>query len=476
MLNRMLDGGFPEGRSVLLVGEPGTGKSTLGMQFLQEGLENGEDCLFISTEQTVEELRASFEPFGFDLDHERLEVTSIHATPGETLESEERELVLETFEDGEPLTDAFNAPFESRYVMEFLEDHAPCDRVVFDSASGLRVISESDSVFRRTVLDLVRLFNDDMEATAVFTGEDSDGDSPLRFITHGAVSLWRESVGNDPHTYLRVDKMRGVDHDRRRVEVIFGDDGIRLAPKRRSQPPELKRHEHMPVGVKGLDRLCGGGIVRGAPILLQHDGRANLSSILGSFLSTAFDQDYTVSLIPTTHITPERVDSVLEDRSVEGLLEDGRLSVLDMTGSWKGKENTRDATGEISGVKSFLDQGFEGEKKFTIVNASATVHRVGASGARELQYHQALQMDGRDVSVNVHNPGVTDTRVGEFFVDAAEQVIETKMSDDGLQYISLSKSPCGFVGTKSLVDFKKEKPYFRVQEPPEERENPMSVD
>ncbi|AEN06540.1 circadian oscillation regulator KaiC-like protein [halophilic archaeon DL31] len=53
----MLDGGYPEERAVLLTSTPGTGKSTLAMQFLQEGLQNGESWLFISTEQTVDELR-----------------------------------------------------------------------------------------------------------------------------------------------------------------------------------------------------------------------------------------------------------------------------------------------------------------------------------------------------------------------------------------------------------------------------------
>jgi KaiC/GvpD/RAD55 family RecA-like ATPase len=62
-LDTMLDGGYPEERAVLLTGTPGTGKSTLTMRFLQEGLQNGKSCLFISTEQTVDELRDAFAPF-----------------------------------------------------------------------------------------------------------------------------------------------------------------------------------------------------------------------------------------------------------------------------------------------------------------------------------------------------------------------------------------------------------------------------
>jgi KaiC/GvpD/RAD55 family RecA-like ATPase len=489
MLDGMLGGGFPENRSVLVTGGPGTGKSTIGMQFIQEGLENGEDCLFVSTEQTVDELRDSFEPFGFDLSHENLRVTSVHATPGRTLENE-RELVLQTL-DGEgngDFVEGFEAPFNTEYVVEYLSEYAPRDRVVLDSASGLRVISQDDERFRRTALDLIRLFTDEMGATSLFTAEDTAGDvedatNPLRFTTHGVVRLWHEAVADDPHRFLRVTKMRGVDHDRRRVEVEFDDGGVVLSPKRRSQPPALKQHEHISIGVDGLDKLCGGGIVRGGTVLLQHDGHANLASILGSFVSTAVEKDYTLVLLPTTHLTPSRVTSVLKqhDVSVGDLLEDDRLFVLDMTGSWSefaSSENVKEATDNVSDVVSFFrSANGKGETgTFAVAKTGAAVHRLGPGGARELQHFQEVETGEEDVVVNVHNPDVTDSRITGFFVDAAEQVLETQVLDDGLQYVSLRKSPCGFVGSTSLVEFREEPPYFRVQEPPRDRENPMCID
>jgi KaiC/GvpD/RAD55 family RecA-like ATPase len=489
MLDGMLNGGIPEQRTVLVTGGPGTGKSTIGMQFLQDGLENGEECLFVSTEQTVEEMRDSFEPFEFELGHENLSVTSVHAEPGRTLESDERELVLQTLgEDGEGFAEGFDAPFTSEYIVEYLSEYGPCDRVVLDSASGLRVVSENAEVFRRTALDLIRLFTDEMGATSLFTAEDDEGNidggaNPLRFTTHGVVRLWHENIAEDPHRFLRVTKMRGVDHDRRRVEVEFGDEGVTLSPKRRSQPPALKQHKHMSVGVEGLDKLCGGGIVRGGTVLLKHDGHANLASVLGSLVLTAVEKDYTLVLLPTTHLTPSRVSSVLEENetSVSELLNDDRLFVLDMTGSWSefaADDNVKEATDDVSDVISFFRNADGGGDKgtFAVAKTGAAVHRLGPGGARELQHFQEIQTGPEDVVVNVHNPAVTDSRISGFFVDAAEQVLETRVLDDGLQYITLKKSPCGFVGSTSLVEFREEPPYFRIQEPPRERENPMSVD
>ena len=360
MLDGMLGGGVPEERSVLITGGPGTGKSTISMQFLQEGLEDGDDCLFVSTEQTIEELRDSFEPYEFELDHENLSVTSIHAEPGQTLESDEEELVLQTLGDEEGFVEGFDAPFTSEYIVEYLREYAPCDRVVLDSASGLRVVSENARVFRRTALDMIRLFTDEMGATSLFTAEDNDGDdtNPLRFTTHGVVRLYHEEISEDPHRFLRVTKMRGVDHDRRRVEIEFTEEGVALSPKRRSQPPALKQHKHMSVGVEGLDKLCGGGIVRGSTVLLQHDGHANLASILGSFVSTAVNRDHTLVLLPTRHLTPSRVGSVLEENgfTIEELIEQDRLYVLDMAGSWSeyAGDNVREATDDVGDAVSFF--------------------------------------------------------------------------------------------------------------------------
>jgi KaiC/GvpD/RAD55 family RecA-like ATPase len=67
-------------------GSPGDrdGKRTPALQFLQVGLDGGDECPYVSTEQTVDELRDAVAPFTFDLDRENLTVTSIHAHTGKT--------------------------------------------------------------------------------------------------------------------------------------------------------------------------------------------------------------------------------------------------------------------------------------------------------------------------------------------------------------------------------------------------------
>jgi KaiC/GvpD/RAD55 family RecA-like ATPase len=117
VLDEMLGGGVPASRAVLVTGGPGTGKSTLAMQFLQSGLAAGEDCLYVSTEQTIDELRDAFASFSFDVDHEHLTFASVHATLGRTIEADD-EVVPESLDDEEVLGPGFDAPFTGEYVRQ----------------------------------------------------------------------------------------------------------------------------------------------------------------------------------------------------------------------------------------------------------------------------------------------------------------------------------------------------------------------
>lgn len=479
VLDGMLRGGIPANRSVLVTGGPGTGKSTVAMQFLQAGLDRGETGLYISTEQTIEELRDSFRPFAFDVDHENLAYASVHASPGRTIEGGERELTLQTLgDDGEILGEGFSPPFTAEYVMEYLERYAPRDRVVFDSVSGLSALTKDEEQYRRTILDLIRQFTDEFGATTLFTAEEhaaTGGPSVLRFTTHGVIELRRERVEDDPHHFLEVLKMRGVDHDRRTVETEFTDEGLRVGPKRRSQPPGLKDHSHRPVGIDGLDALCGGGLVQGAGVVLEHDGRANLMALFSALLTNAVESGHAVTLVPTIGLRQGRVRSILETHGhdLHELLADDRLQVVDAIGAWD--ETTENVFGPCETSEAFTDLLADLDERvdrprFSVMNGDALAHMLGSEGAREARYYQESHLVGPDDTLlYVLNPAVISDRVAEFHKDIAEQVLRTQILDNGLQYVTLRKSPCGFVGSTSLVEYVEEPPYFRVQGPPQDR-------
>jgi KaiC/GvpD/RAD55 family RecA-like ATPase len=462
------------------------------MQFLQSGLDAGESGLFISTEQSFAELHDSFADYDYDLEHPELAFATVHAATGDTLEGEDELVLRHLGEDdpdggGEILGDAFDAPFTARYVKQYLDFFAPVDRVVFDSVSGLSVMSDDPGEFRRTVLELVGFFTEEFGATTLLTAEAEDPDAqvvtPLQYSTHGVVELSRERVNDDPHRFLTVTKLRGVDHDTRRVELEFAPDGVRVGPVRRSQPPELKTHKHTPIGVPGLDALCGGGLATGTGVVLEHDGYANLRALFSAVVRAALDRDAALLLVPTIRMRPASMEAFLADRpeSVTDLLESDRLFVLDQIGAWDETDrNVFAARESATGVQSVLDVVADrsaDRPRLSLINADSMVNSLGTDAARTVRYWQESRMlREEDLMVHVHNPAVTPEEVSGFYTNAAEQVIRTWLADDGLQYVTLEKSPCGFIGTTSLVEYTTEPPYLRVQDPPQERENPYAVE
>lgn len=487
----MLEGGYPRRRSVLLTGGPGSGKTTLTMEFIQAGLDAGENCLFVSTEQSFGELAGSLGRFDYELDHERLSFATVHARREESLEGEPR-LVLEHLggddlsTGGRQLDDAFEAPFTARRVAEYLSRYGPADRVVIDSVSGLWSMADDRSEFRRGVLDLIRFLSAEFGATSLLTAEAGDGGNAdamaaLRYNTHGVVELRREQVDGDPHRLLEVSKMRGTDIDRRTVELLIDDSGVRLAPARRSQPPALKTHAHTPIGLPGLDALCGGGLATGAGVLLEHDGRANMTALYGALLDAAIEQGFGLVLVPTIRLRPQGVATILEGRGhdLDSLLASDRLFVLDMIGAWdEARRNVFGARETAAGVQAELDAIADragDDRLFSLINADAMYDTLGSADARRVRYFQEASLLGpEDMLVHVHNPAVTDDATSSFYANTAEQVVQTHVADDGLQYVSLRKSPCGFVGTTSLVEYTEEPPYLRVQRPPQQRDNPYA--
>lgn len=492
VIDQMLRGGLPREQAVLLTGGPGTGKSSLAVQFLDEGVEAGEQCLYVSTEQTLEDVRDSFADFPFAVEDEGFDFLSLHASPGQSVtdaDDTESQLTLQRLDDEESLGPElsfgeFTEPLTASAIISEFQRYTDYDRVVIDSLNGLSGFTD-DHRYRRIVLELVTLLTDDGSATALLTAE-SDGNSRiselLRYATHGVLELYQERVRDDRHRFFEIQKMRGVDHDTRRVELELGSAfGVRAAPSRRSQPPAVKTHGHHEIGIPGFDELVGGGLVAGAGVLFQHDGRANLSTFLGQFLDAALRRGDPVVVVPTIHLRPGGLATVLDGHGHDlgDLMDDDRLHVVDPIGTY---DESRHAVDSPDTAEEFTDAfdrihaavGDDNDVT-AVVNVDALINTFGADDTRSIRYHEeAALIQPGDTFVHVHNPRTAREETSAFLENTAEQVVETWLADDGLQYVRLQKSPCGSVGTSSLVEYLEDPPYLRVQSPPTDRENPMA--
>jgi len=247
-LDQILGGGLPKNRLYLLEGSPGTGKTTLGLQYLREGVKKGETCLYVSLSESEEELRTTARSHGWEL--EGVDILDLTDT-GDHLENDSRYTVFHPSE--------IELDETTRAILQHIEAKKP-SRVVFDSLSEMRMMAADPLKFRRQILALKHYFL--RCSCTVILLDDRTSDSPdrqLESIAHGVISLdyGPADYGRQRHT-LRIVKMRGVafksgDHD---FNIQYGGLVVfpRLTTERRT-PDEAPGA--LESGVDNLDNLLG---------------------------------------------------------------------------------------------------------------------------------------------------------------------------------------------------------------------------
>jgi circadian clock protein KaiC len=492
-LDDVLQGGIPERRGTLVIGGPGTGKSTLGMDFLQEGLDRGQECLHVSTEQTPTELRDSFEPFEFDLDHPNLDLKTLHAAPRDGRDGEE--LVLRTLQGGADI-DEKQVPFTGDNIVRYLQrsEGGDFDRIVLDSVSGLEPASASIDRFRRTVMDLIRLFSDEFQATGLFLTE-ADEYNLLSYNAHGVLRLTRECIDGDYQRFIQVDKMRGIDHDTRSHLFEIGPSGVRIIRRARDTRVGGEVEQVLPTGIGGLDTLLGGGLVNGHATVFEHDGLADRIRIVNAVLATAFEADWAVAFVPPMDLHPAQLARLFEDRiePMEQVLDDDRFFVIDPGNVMDGTDRnvfsihpkiteyptvggaarhvlSRFRWGsadrpvkEFMSVLETVDERRNDRPLLLLTNTQTLNIVLDPDQLRQFRHRVQVNVIGHDDSaLFIHNPSLLPGSLAEFYADNAAQVLHTWLRE-GSQYIKLRKGPSGHLHGTRYVEPIETSPFVRVQ-------------
>ncbi|MDX2022870.1 MAG: ATPase domain-containing protein [Deltaproteobacteria bacterium] len=253
-LDEVLDGGLPRNRLFLAQGDPGAGKTTLGLQFLLEGVKCGERGLYITLSETKEELLGVADSHGWSLDH----IALFELTPPERLTSDEENSLFH------PADVELNET--ARLLLAEVERVRPT-RVVFDSLSELRLLSQSALRYRRQVLSLKQFFIGRQCTVLLLDDRTSEaGDLQLQSLAHGVLLLEHLSpLYGASRRRLRVVKLRGVHfrggyHD---FEIRRG--GIVAFPRLVAFEHRASyTREQQSTGLPSLDALFGGGLTRGS--------------------------------------------------------------------------------------------------------------------------------------------------------------------------------------------------------------------
>jgi circadian clock protein KaiC len=258
-LDDILGGGVTERRLYLVEGTPGTGKTTLALQFLLEGTRRGESGLYITLSETADELRAVARTHGWSLDS--IDLFELVTEGGLDPEHEQTLLHPSEVELGETV----------RGVMKRVEALKP-GRVVLDSLSELRLLAQNSLRYRRQILALKQFFSTCACTVIVLDDRTSEpGDLQLHSLAHGVISLDQTPAGfGGERRRVRVIKMRGIKYAGGYHDMTIMTGGLcvypRLVAAEHSAQPVL---EALPTGVAGLDSLLGGGVVPGTTTLLS---------------------------------------------------------------------------------------------------------------------------------------------------------------------------------------------------------------
>lgn len=257
-LDDVLSGGLPTRHLFLVEGSPGTGKTTLALQFLLEGRAQGERGLYVTLSETAQELAQVAQSHGWSL--EGIEIFDLLSDEGLSEEAEQTILHPSEVELGET----------TREVMRLVDELRP-DRVAFDSLSELRLLAQSPLRYRRQILALKRFFAQ-IGCTVLMLDDKTsgEGDQQLHSIAHGVIHLNQNSNTYGPDKrQLRVVKLRGIkfrsgDHD-----FNLDRGGLEVFP-RLSAGEHGGRFDHAPVstGMPAFDEMLGGGLSPGSNLLL----------------------------------------------------------------------------------------------------------------------------------------------------------------------------------------------------------------
>jgi circadian clock protein KaiC len=257
-LDDVLGGGLPRDRLYLVDGDPGTGKTTVALQFLLAGEAAGERGLYVTLSETADELRASAQSHGWSL--AGLEIFELGAA-----NAAEMEEAYTLFHPAEvELQQTVGA------VLEAVERTQPV-RVVFDSLSEMRMLARDPLRFRRQILALKQFFAG--RACTVLVLDDRtgpEGDLQLESIAHGVLAL--EHVAMDygaERRRLQIKKLRGTRYRGGYHDFRIRTGGVEVYPRiRRAEQPTAASENLVRTGSPELDALLGGGITRGTSALV----------------------------------------------------------------------------------------------------------------------------------------------------------------------------------------------------------------
>lgn len=278
-LDDILHGGLISERLYLVDGNPGSGKTTLALQFLLEGVRRGEKCIYVTLSETREELEAGAASHGWSL--EGIEVVELIPDQENELGGDGAITMIQP-SDVE-LTETV------RKILAAIERSNP-ERVVFDSLSEMRLLAQSSLRYRRQILALKQFFVGRKGTVLMLDDRTAEGpDLQLHSIAHGVIALYVNAlVYGRARRQLQVLKFRGSDFSSGFHDYSILPGGLAVFPRLVAAQHGMDFSQSvLSSGVESLDTLLGGGIERGTSTLLVGPPGSGKSTLALQYACTA---------------------------------------------------------------------------------------------------------------------------------------------------------------------------------------------
>jgi circadian clock protein KaiC len=279
--DQITGGGLPRGRTTLVVGGPGSGKTILALQFLVFGARQcNEPGIFVAFEETSTRIAANTEGFGWDLAQLR------------------RKKLF--FLDAQPPADQVQSGnFDLNGMLAALEVQIvgmKARRIVFDALDIVLALLSDEAARRREIYRL----HDWLLAreitgliTAKSNGEEGSSFSEqqygfMQFMVDCAVILNHGVVQGISQRNLHVQKYRGTSFDENESAFLIGKNGIEIPVARALNRKDAKAtQERVSSGVERLDTMLGGGYYRAASVLITGFSGTAKTTLSGAFAEAA---------------------------------------------------------------------------------------------------------------------------------------------------------------------------------------------
>jgi circadian clock protein KaiC len=280
-LDEITGGGLPRGRTTLLLGGSGSGKTILALQFLVNGArQRDETGIFVAFEETPRRIIGNAETFGWNLP-----------------ELQEQDKLY--FMDAQPPPDLVQSgTFDLSGMLAALGAKAAqldAKRIVFDALDIVLALLPDASAQRREIYRLhAWLLAHELTGVITVKAESDDGGPAgrpfgfMQFMVDCAVILNHAVVLGVSQRNLRVQKYRGSSFDENESPFLIGRNGFEVAVSRTLARGEAEvTNERVSSGVERLDTMLGGGYYRGASVLITGFPGTAKTTLSGAFAEAA---------------------------------------------------------------------------------------------------------------------------------------------------------------------------------------------